>query len=206
MKAIVFILIGAGILQGPVKKQGQDQPLAGKMLIINSFNASATEGRKNKKELFARLTDSLEQILAHEVRTQYEIEVEVLPGLFAPSENDSTMIAMLTEHAATKLVVIRDLDVYFEQTHVDVSGTKNDKTRTAYYNICARIRYDLYGKLGRLDISSKTYCEYHSRRNVISGLLAAGPNIMANREDAYKILIKNVDEYLRTLSNNLIYQ
>lgn len=206
MKGIGFILICAGVLQISATTKESKRPSQGKLLIINAFDASKIEGRKNKKELFGRLTDSLEQVLAYEIRTQYEMEVVVLPGLFPAPENDSSMISLLTEHAASKVVVIRNLDVYFEQTRVDVSGTKNDKTRTAYYDICSRIRYDLYGKLGRLDISSKTYCEYHSRRNVVSGLLAMGPNIMANREDAYKILIKNVDEYLRTLSNNLIYQ
>lgn len=213
MKSIFFVIICAvawsfaGYTANTLHatETGTDSVQA-KLLIVNAFDVSAIKGRKNKRELFSDLADSLQQVLAHELRAQYEMEVVVLPGLFSTPDNDSIIASLLTAHAAAKIIIIRDIEMYFDQTHVDVTGPKKDKTRTAHYNICSRIRYDLFGKLGRLDTSSKTYCEYHSQRNVVSGLLAAGPNIVANKSDAFKILIKNVDEYMRGLGSNMIYQ
>jgi hypothetical protein len=41
-----------------------------------------------------------------------------------------------------------------------------------------------------------TASQYHSSRSVISGLLAAGPNIVNNKESALSVMRDNVEKYL----------
>ena len=53
-----------------------------KILIINSFDAKSIKARKNKKELFAELADSLKKILYEKVISKFATQAIIFPGFF----------------------------------------------------------------------------------------------------------------------------
>jgi tRNA splicing ligase len=103
----------------------------------------------------------------------------------------------MKENLASHAIVIRSFDVFFNQTHVDV--VKNDqgnKNRTAYYDIVADIGYSFYSAGTLLKETDIHKSRFHSSRSVISGILAAGPNIVVKRDDAMRIMLENGHDYL----------
>ena len=167
------------------------------VLIINSFDALSMKVRKNKKELFARLADSLKQILSSGIQVYGKIETVIVPGLFAETgSSDSSINSLMVSNDASTAIVIKALDVHFDQTGVEVTGEKHDKTRIASYDICATVLYKLYKRETNAVESETNLCEYYTERNVLSGLLAAGPDVVGKRKDAFKIIAKNAQKYL----------
>lgn len=202
--SIQFFLIGIMIsicttVNGgiPAGYECRSDSLPGNILIINSFDAMSIKARKNKKELFAELADSLKQLLHNRVQPQSQLQVNIIPGLFNETTNsDSTIFSLMSNHNASTAIVIKKLDVHFNQTGVVVTGVKNDKTRTASYDICAVITYILYNSETKLKEVEISICEYYTDRIVTSGLLAAGPDVVVKRKDAFKIIAKNAEKYL----------
>ncbi len=208
--AILFFLLGiiTGIAGTSTANAGiaavnKPDSLPGHILVINTFDASEMKARKNKKELFGDLADSLKQVLSSAIQTRHSIRVTVLRGIFPETITDSSIFSLIANNNATKAIVVRKIDVHFVQTRVEVTGTKNDKSRTAYYDICSIIHYDLYKKEMKLDQSEIKHCEYYTKRSVVSGLLAAGPDIVGKSKDAFKIMIKNSWMYLSEIFSEL---
>ncbi len=194
---IFFLLAGmfTGAAKADCKVPGCDS-LPGKILIINSFDANAMKARKNKKELFGELADSLKQLLYKGVQRELLTGAEIYDPLFSETIPDSVVIDLLDKNQSTNAIIIRKIDIHFNQTGVEVTGTKGDKTRTASYDICAFITYRSFGRDIKPDESETRYCEYFSDRTVVSGLLAGGPDIVAKRKHAFRIMAKNVQQYL----------
>lgn len=175
-----------------------------KVLIINSFDAMSLKVRKNKKELFAQLADSLKQILYEGIQARGKFKAIVVPDLMAGIENsDSSLFSLMDINNASTAIVIKTLEVYFDQTGVEVTGVKNDKTRTASYDICAEVLYKLYRREVKPLDSKTTLCEYYTERNVVSGFFAAGPDVVGKRKDTFKIIEKNARKYLWNFSYEL---
>jgi hypothetical protein len=204
VKEILFFLIGITIsysssAKGSITTGYEFKPdsLPANILIINSFDAMSMKARKNKKELFAELADSLKQLLYNKIRFQYETKATIYAGLLQETANpDSTIFSLMVSNDASKAIVIKKLDVHFDQTGVEVTGVKHDKTRKASYDICAVVMYSLYDLEKKLNESETSICEYYTVRNVVSGLLAAGPDVVGKRKDAFKIIEKNAEKYL----------
>jgi len=176
----------------PVKTDATNNTI----LILNSFDAMSMKARKNKKELFAQLADSLKQILYTDILFN-ELDAIVVPELLNErNSTDSSIKTLLINQHALAAIVIKKLDVHFDQTGVEVTGVKHDKTRIASYDICAVVLYKLYRKEANNIESETTFCEYYTQRNVVSGLLAAGPDVVGKRKDAFKIIAKNARKYL----------
>ena len=124
---------------------------------------------------------------------------ESIRGYTPTSGNtDSTVSAIIARRGATHAIVIHSFDIYFDQTHVEVtkdySGTKN---RTAYYDIVADIGFSFFSAhslIKEMDVHQR---HFHSSRSVVSGLLAAGTNVVAKRNDAANIMFATGQEYLR---------
>ncbi len=179
--------------------------LPGKVLILSSFDANAMKARNNKKELFEDLGVSLRQLLYDGVQKEYLLEAGIHTELFPETNSDSVLFSLMGNNNATRAIVIRNIDIYFDQTRVDVRGTKNNKTRTAYYDICAVITYEFYSK-GTKFSSERKNCEFYTKRNVVSGLLAAGPDIVGKRKDAFKMMEKNARQYFSEIAYELTGQ
>lgn len=113
------------------------------------------------------------------------------------TDSDSTILLLILQNNASKAIVIKNLNVFFKQTGVDVTKEEGGKRRTASFDICAVINYHLYNSGANISNSEITSCGFFIQRNVVSGLLAAGPDIVGNRKYAHKIIKKNAEKYLR---------
>lgn len=171
--------------------------LTEKILVINSFDARAMNTRKNKKELFVELTDSAKQLLYNNILAYGKKEARLIPELLKETFNkDSVVFQLMAKNNTSKAIVINKLDVYFNQTGVEVIKEENGKKRIASFDICATIRYSLYNKETLPKEETVSLCEFYTQRSVISGLLAAGPDVVGKRKDAFKIVTKLLDGHL----------
>ena len=176
-----------------------------RILIINTFDAQSNKYRKNKKELFTELADSLKSVLAVEIKSEGLSEPLIIPTSLSPIfDSKKELDSLLNLYNSNCAIVIKKLDAFFEQTNVNI--TRNDdgsKSREATYDICADINYSFY-KSGEQPYHSQTKnCEHFTTRNVMSGFLAAGPDIVGNSKHAFKIIAKNADQYIWEISNRL---
>jgi len=178
--------------------RSQSDTLRGNFLIINSFDAMSIQARKNKKALFGELADSLKTMLKIEFERKQNREVIIVPGLINnPQGKDSVYIELINKYSATQAIVIRNLNAYFVQTDVEVTKEADGKKRVASYNINADISYFLYDTTGIVKESEVKVWEFFTERNVVSGLLASGPDIVGKSKHAFKIVQKNAEQYRR---------
>lgn len=188
-------IISYNVITTPVYKI---DPPPQKVLVLNSNDIVSFKYRDNKEELFISLTNSFMEWIAGRITDRSGIPVQVLPGYTATAgHTDSTVFARMKENQASHAIIIHSFDVSFNQTHVDVVKTdQGSKNRTAYYDIVAEISYSFYSSGALLRDMPIHKSRFHSSRSVISGLLAAGPNIVAQRKDALDIILENGQEYL----------
>lgn len=173
-------------------------PKPERFLLLNTYNIDSTKFRKNKKELFNKFIDSILVTCKEEIIKRESIPCEVLPGLTNISTSiDDTVYLMIREHQATHAIVITSFDVDFTKTEVMVEKSANgSKSRNASYDIVSDIHFLLYSGHSVFKESQMTKSTYYSSRLVISGLLAAGPNVVVQKRDAWKITRSNLDDYL----------
>lgn len=169
-----------------------------KILLINSCDIASKHYRDNKEELFAGLVKTLINWASDNIRSKTTITIEIITDSLNTSKNtDSTVNELLEKYDATHAIVVSSFDTYFTQTHVDV--TKNydgKKSREAFYDIVSDIGYMLFAKDTLLRKDKILLSRFHSSRSVISGLLAAGPNIVVQKEDAEQISLDNIKKYI----------
>jgi len=168
----------------------------GNMLIINSYDVMSLKFRKNKKQLFMELVDSLKQILYEATPPPNGGKLVIIPELIHDADSDSIIQSLMFQHGASKAIVIKKLDAFFNQTEVEVTKEADGKSRTAYFDICANITYCLYDMGTSCKDREITNCEFFTKRNVVSGLFSAGPDIVGKKKDAFKIVRKNALSYL----------
>lgn len=170
--------------------------LQGNILVINSYDVMSQKFRKNKKELFLELTDSLKQIL-YESTPAPNGKMIIIPALLKDTlALGGTIDSLLLQNGASRAIVIMRLDAFFNQTNVEVEKDEHGKSRTASYDICANINYRLYHKGAQWTQSSIINCEFFTNRAVVSGLFAAGPDIVGKKKHVFKMMRKNALEYL----------
>ena len=166
------------------------------ILVINSFDIMSGKFRKNKKELFMELTDSLKQIL-YESTPAPNGKVIIIPGIIKDtSALNNTIDSLMLQNDASTAIIIRKLDAFFNQTGVEVTKDSDGKSRVASYDLCANIDYRLCQSKTKVNDSRISTCEFFTNRSVVSGLFAAGPDIVGKKKHVFKILRKNALEYL----------
>ena len=163
-----------------------------KIILLSIYDVAAKKYRDNKEELFQHLIDSMMQWAAAKIHDKSTIETDVIRGYTDTKGNeDSTVHALTAIHKASHAIAVNYFDVYFEQTRVDVtkesSGSNN---REAFYDILADISYSLYDTASLIKRRELHQSRFHSSRNVVSGLLAAGPNVVAKKDDAYRLAMQ----------------
>ena len=170
-----------------------------KILIVNSFDAMSMKARKNKKELFGELADSLAQYLYQEVNKNGR-EAIVIPALLKDTTKiDSSIISLISLHNASGAIVIRSLNAFFENMDVIVEEDKDGKSKTAYFDICSSVIYQFYSK-DKLERESEISTrDPFSSRPVISGLFAAGPDVVGKRKHVIKMMKENAGKYVRVV-------
>jgi hypothetical protein len=182
--------------------RSQSDTLPGKVLIINSFDVQSIQARKNKKLLFSELADSLKQMLYAELDLKVPAERIVIPGLIKSNGNDSIYFDLIKKYSATNAIVIKDMNAYFNQTGVEVIKEGNHKDRVASYDIVAEVTYVLYSNTAKVKEFETKVWEYFTDRTVISGLLAGGPDIVGKHKQAFKIVQKNAEQFVREVESS----
>jgi hypothetical protein len=138
-----------------------------------------------------------------ELDTKISAERIVIPGLINSQGNDSIYFDLIKKHSATKAIVIKNLNAYFYQTGVEVTRDGNHKDREASYDIVADVDYVLYDDSKKIKEFHTLVWEFFTTRNVVSGLLAAGPDIVGKQKHAFKIVQKNAEQFVRELKAEL---
>lgn len=170
---------------------------AGVILVINACDPDGFHARKKKEALFVELSDTLKNYLSNYFQTRYGFSAMPLQLSIPDDGNRNAMIdSLLSAHHAGFAVLFDSLDVFFQQTRVDVSGTKGNKERIAYYDICADIHYVLFSQGSLLKSDMNKTREFFTTRKVISGLLAAGPDIVSKKKHAIEMMQKNAHGFL----------
>ena len=191
---VISLLLSDSSLQA---QQTTPADSTGIILVINSCDPDGFHARKKKEALFRELADTLRICLADQSQVKYGFTAKTI-SLFIPEDGSrgQKIDSLLALHQAGFAILFDTLDVYFEQTHVDVSGTKGSKERIAYYDICANVHYQLYmpGKLMKSDLNKTR--EFFTSRSVISGFFASGPDIVAKKKYAFGMLDKNAHAFL----------
>ncbi len=172
----------------------QPDSLPGNILVINSFDVLSAKVRKNKKELFIALADSLKQTL-YEASPAPNGKMIAIPDLIKDT-SESAIHSLMVQNNAAKAIVIKTLNVYFDQTGVEVTREPSGKSRVASFDICSFVTYRLYNIEDTAIDSGIGTREFFTRRNVMSGLLAAGPDIVGKKKHAFEAIRKNGLEYL----------
>ena len=167
-----------------------------RILIINAFDASQMKARNNKKELFAELTDSLKQYLRSEMSKYSSMEMVVVKELMRDN-TDSMISHLLQKYNCTGAIVIDSMNVYFEQTGVEVTRDNDGKkSREASYDICTEVKYICYANIQTREPLYKKSCEFFSKRDVASGLLAVGPDVVGKKKYTYPMIRKNAFKFI----------
>jgi hypothetical protein len=173
-----------------------------KILIINSYDAQSMKARKNKKELFAQLVAALQKELAAEIGSKTRYEAVIIEERLLKGENhDSSLLSIIKENHPIKTIVIKAFDVWFEQTGVEVTEEEGGKKRSASYDICSNVMYQLYyGNIMQQEMET-TYREHFTERSVESGFLSVGPDIVGKRKHAILLMNKNAGAFMRSAAS-----
>jgi hypothetical protein len=165
-----------------------------RLVIINNYDLSSLKMRKNKKDLFFELLDTLQGMLQAGLDGY---DVQVIKGYTGLSDSAGTRIYdIMNQNGAAKAIVIKNYDVSFDQTEVQVSKDATGKSREAFYDICSTIDYWYYDSSALKSEQIIKSCRKHSSRNVSSGLLSVGPGIVSNRKDAIEITRDNANKFI----------
>ena len=167
-----------------------------KIILLNNYDVASKKYRDNKEQLFLRLIDTMMYWAGKRINDNTGIETQVIRG-YTLANGDSTIYRLIADHKATHAITVSDFDVSFEQTRVDVTkDNSGSKSREAYYDIVADISYSLYAQDSLIRQRDLHQSRFHSSRSVASGLLAAGPNVVVQKDDAYRIVMEIWQQYL----------
>ncbi|HEY0679832.1 MAG TPA: hypothetical protein VGD17_16225 [Chitinophagaceae bacterium] len=166
-----------------------------RVLLLSSFDPGENKFRKNKEDLFKDILDSLLRSTGSRIRANSESEIIVLPGV-TPVSSDSSIKALMLQNNASHAIVLKNFNVFFSQTRVEVTKTESGKNREAFYDIIAEADYAIYDHQGLFKNIPVSVSQFHSSRTVLSGLLAAGPDIVANYKRAFGIAVANTEKFL----------
>lgn len=190
----ILLFISFGLLLSESYASGNNQRTdtsSSRILIINAFDASKMKARDNKKELFAELADSLKQYLAKEINGYSGFKAVVSEQLVT-NITDISLDSVLQKYDCTSAIKINSLNVYFEQTDVEVTKiSKGSKSRNASYDLCAVVQYHYYKTQEPIVPLEKMNCRFFANRNVASGLLAAGPDVVGKRKYTFTAIEEN---------------
>jgi hypothetical protein len=172
-----------------------------RVLLLNTYDVKEKNYRSNKEELFTLMLDKSLLDLSSDIKRRTGVEPVKRLGLTKTTGSletrDSLVAALMTEHQASDAIVITSFNVSFDQT--DVVVTRNEdgsKDREAQYDIVSNIHYLWFNQDGLYKFDDIAVRRFHSTRSVLSGLFAAGPNVVKQKEDAFAVVEENHIRYL----------
>ena len=169
-----------------------------KILIISSYDAQSIKARKNKKALFAELVATLQNDIAAEISSKTTFEPVIIPEIILTGEHDdSLLVSFIQKNNSSMTIIIKDFDIWFEQTGVEVTEENGSKSRTASFDICSNVKYHLYIGTKLQSEKETKYREHFTTRSVASGFLSVGPDIVGKRKDAILLMKNNAVAFMR---------
>ena len=182
-----------------VNERSATDSLSNRVLIISAFDVSALHARHTKKELFAELTDSLKNYLAQDIKQDSMMEVIVVPDIIR-GDTDSRVFSLMEENKASKAILIRSLDAYFNEggeKREEGYGQEKDKIVTSY-DLCSNVGYSIYSRSAKLKPSDILVCEYFTSRSVNDShfIIKFGPDIVGKKRHTFGNIKKNALKYL----------
>jgi hypothetical protein len=176
------------------------------VVLLNTFDTRKQKFRENKKEVYDRFIDSVLAITGNHIETKHRLSTTILRGFTDVFSTDSSLPALIKKHNATHAIVLNTFKVEFDQTGVETTrSSSGSKSKEAFYDIVSDIEFSVYTKDSLVDTQAVQSRQNHSSRSVVSGLLAAGPNVVVQRKDAWMITERNLKSYLSYLSK-MIWQ
>lgn len=195
----IFLLISALIIffRNDAFASNQQTDTSGHhIVIINAFDPSKDKSRKNKQELFTELADSLKEYLNYFLAGKKDTKTTRMPELLKDISVNNLQ-AIMTQSEAIMVIVILKLNVYFDQTNVDVTkNSDGSKSREASYDICCQVSYNIYQPGVSIVLAEEKNCEFFTTRSVASGLLAAGPDVVGKKKYTYDMVRKNAFKFI----------
>jgi hypothetical protein len=172
-----------------------------RVLILNAFDVVEQNYRDNKEEFFMSLLDKTILNLSTDVEKRIGVAVITRTGLTPTGHElatrDSVIMSLMDDQKATDAIVITSFQVYFDQTEVEVTRDETgNKSREAHYDIVSNIRYVWYDQMGFFKEETIEVKRFHSTRSVLSGVLAAGPNVVKQSSSVFEIVKENTNRYL----------
>lgn len=191
MKKLLLVLtLLNGLSEDPVRAQAGKQDKV--ILVVNCFDASGTRFRNNKKELLAGLADSIRFHLAAKIDASGAGKSVIIQQTVSNDLIDS----LLRQYDAAAAIAVLNIAPEFEQTEVNVERESDgSKKRTAKYDLCSSVIYMLITRNGSTNEREERHCEFFTERNVMSGLLAGGPDLVGKSKWVYRSVSKNVADY-----------
>lgn len=168
-----------------------------KIVVANAYDLKEASVRNNKEILFGELINLAMRQTSNELTRRGAIPSEFVMGV-SVTKNDSSVSALMNKYNASDAIIIKSFDAFFDQTRVDVTESDQGKNRQAFYDIVVGIGYSFHNKAGHVFDTLISARKFHSSRSVVSGLFAAGPNIVSNSVDAAEGINANVDMYLKS--------
>lgn len=170
-------------------------PPAQTIVVANTYDVSKRSYRESKEGQFKLLIDGAMQSFATAVEEHTYVTVRIHRDRQPICK--SCLEDLMSAYGANYAVVLDSFAVYFDQTEVVVTKTEDGKSREAFYDIVSEIEFRIVGREGLREDFPTVYRRFHSSRSVMSGLLAAGPNIVSNHDDAIQAVTANVHQFLR---------
>lgn len=174
------------------------EPVPERVVIANAFDVKSADYRDKKTEEFMLLIDSAMTHAARQIKDRSLADAEVVRRSVVPIHNGDSVEAFIRYARATHGMFITSYNASFLQTRVDVTETEAGKEREAFYDLIVDVKYALRSLEGLAFDTLVSVRRFHSSRIVLSGLLAAGPSIVSNQDDALEGSIVNVDHYLKS--------
>jgi len=170
------------------------------IVVANAFDVSKSKYRDNKEKQFTMLLNHAVRHTANQIEKQSDSDAVFEEGLLISSAaGDSSLRILMNAHNASHAILLTSFNAYFEQTDVVVTESEGgSKNREAFYDIIVEIRYSFRDHSKPIYDTLISVRKFHSSRSVLSGLLAAGPNIVSNSEEAVGGVQANVELYLRS--------
>lgn len=197
-----FILLSCGTLTTvqttiPTYPSHPLVPIPEKVVIANAFDIKSKPFRDSKEEEFKLLIEGAMTHAEQQIKEHSRADAEAMKNDVVPVTGSDSVRAVIRSAGATHGMFITFFNAFFEQTQVEVTKTDEGKSREAFYDIVVEMKYSLRDMEGLSFDTLISVRKFHSSRSVLSGLLAAGPNIVSNRDDALNGVFFNVDQYLK---------
>ncbi|HEX8333218.1 MAG TPA: hypothetical protein VF622_11375 [Segetibacter sp.] len=205
----VLVLLQCSCVSSIHLSQTRDEPKpipqlsagAKHILLLNTFDTRKHKFRENKKELYDKFIDGVLSITDTYLKNRHGVSTTLLDSLNDVYSQDSALYHLMIKHNATHAIVLNSFNVDFQQTEVETTRSPSGgKSKEAFYDIVSDMEFSVYEKDSLIDKQSVLSRQNHSSRPVVSGLLAAGPNVVVQRKDAWMITERNLKNYLSYFS------